>query len=365
MIEPIRVLHVVTYMGRGGLETMLMNYYRHIDRDKIQFDFLVHRDFEADYDSEILSLGGKIYHLPKLNPLSLNYRKQLDSFFKQHKEYKIVHVHQDCLSAIVLKVAKKAEISVRIAHSHSSSQDKNVKYLIKLFYRQFIPKYATDLFACGREAGDWMFKEKNYHVVRNAISSKDYIYKSNIRMKIREDLNLKNDFTIGLVGRFSYPKNHDFLLDIFNELVNINPNSKLLLVGDGDLRLQIEEKINKLTLKDKVILTGVRTDISDLLQAMDVFVMPSLYEGLPLSIIEAQASGLPCFISDKVPIECKKTDLVTQISLSESPEYWAKQILHTKDIERRNTYEEIVESGFDIEENAKLLQEFYIRKVGD
>lgn len=128
MNEPIRVLHVVTYMGRGGLETMLMNYYRHIDRDKIQFDFLVHRDFEADYDSEILSLGGKIYHLPRLNPFSLNYRKQLDLFFKQHKEYKIVHVHQDCLSSIILKYAKKNNIPVIIAHSHNANQDKNLKY---------------------------------------------------------------------------------------------------------------------------------------------------------------------------------------------------------------------------------------------
>ncbi len=364
-MKQIRVLHVVTHMQRGGLESMIMNYYRNIDRDKIQFDFLVHRNYESAYDKEIESLGGKIYHLPVLNPLSLNYRKQLNQFFQQHPEYKIVHVHQDCLSSVILKAAKKNNVPVRIAHSHNANQDKNLKYLIKLYYRQFIPKYATDLFACGKEAGDWMFKGKEYQIVTNAISAKNYTYSIPTKNKIRDELKMANEYVVGLVARFSLQKNHDFLLDIFNEIVKINSNSKLLLVGDGDLRQQIEEKINNLYLQDKVILTGVRSDVSDLLQAMDVFVMPSLYEGLPLSIVEAQASGLPCFISDKVPIECKKTDLVTQISLSESPEYWAKQILKVKDMERRNTYKEIVESGFDIEENVKQLQEFYLRKAGE
>ncbi len=364
MNDAIRVLHVVTYMGRGGLESMIMNYYRNIDRNQVQFDFLVHRNYESAYDKEIELLGGKIYHLSVLNPFSLNYRKQLNQFFQQHVEYKIVHVHQDCLSSIILKYAKKNNVSVRIAHSHNANQDKNIKYLIKLYYRQFIPKYANDLFACGKEAGDWMFKGKEYQIVTNAIPAKNYIYSIQTRNKIRDELNIHDEFVVGLVARFSLQKNHDFLLDIFNGIVKINPNSRLLLVGDGDLRSQIEEKIKNLHLQYKVFLTGVRTDVSDLLQAMDVFVMPSLYEGLPLSIVEAQASGLPCFISDRVPIECKKTDLVTQISLSESAEYWAKQILKVKGMKRRNTYKEIVDSGFDIEENAKQLQEFYLKKAG-
>ncbi len=154
----IRVLQIVTYMGRGGLETMLMNYYRNIDRQQVQFDFLVHRDFEADYDQEIRELGGKIYRMPRLVPWNRLYRKKLKEFFREHPEYKIVHVHQDCLSSVALQCAKESGVPVRIAHSHNSSQDKNLKYLIKRFYMKKIPKYATGLLACSREAGDWMFK---------------------------------------------------------------------------------------------------------------------------------------------------------------------------------------------------------------
>ena len=143
---PIRILHVVTYMGRGGLETMIMNYYRHIDREKVQFDFLVHRDFEADYDQEIRSLGGKIYHISRLVPWSSSYKKELKNFLKEHPEYKIVHVHQDCLSSVALQCAKECDVPVRVAHSHSSSAVKNLKYPIKLHYMKKIPCYATKLY---------------------------------------------------------------------------------------------------------------------------------------------------------------------------------------------------------------------------
>lgn len=159
MKQPIRVLHVVTYMGRGGLETMLMNYYRHIDRTKVQFDFLVHRDFEADYDQEINELGGRIYHVSKLIPWSRKYKQELKCFFRDHPEYSIVHVHQDCLSSVALKCAEECGIPVRIAHSHNINQDKNIKYLIKLHYMKNIPKYATDCFACSVEAGEWMLRD--------------------------------------------------------------------------------------------------------------------------------------------------------------------------------------------------------------
>ena len=154
----IRVLHVVTYMGRGGLETMLMNYYRNIDRSRVQFDILVHRNFEADYDKEILSMGGRIFHISRLVPWSRSYRKKLKNFFLEHPEYRIVHVHQDCLSSVALQCAKECGVPVRIAHSHNRNQDKNIKYLIKLYYMKQIPKFATEYFACSKEAGDWMFK---------------------------------------------------------------------------------------------------------------------------------------------------------------------------------------------------------------
>ena len=204
----IRVLQVVTYMGRGGLETMLMNYYRHMDRDKVQFDFLVHRDFEADYDQEILSMGGKIYHVSRLVPWSRGYREGLKRFFKEHPEYKIVHVHQDCLSSVALECAKECGVPVRIAHSHSSNQDKNIKYLIKRHYMKQIPQFATDCFACVKDAGDWMFEGQSYQILHNAIDASVYAYSSEKAITIREELNVGRNLVMGHVGRFNAQKNH-------------------------------------------------------------------------------------------------------------------------------------------------------------
>ena len=358
----IRILHIVTYMGRGGLETMIMNYYRNIDRNRVQFDFLVHRDFEADYDEEIKELGGKIYRLPPLNPLSKEYLSKLDSFFKEHKEYKIVHSHIDCMSAIPLKYAKLNGVPVRIAHAHSSNQTKDLKYPLKLFYKTKISKYANNLFACSNDAGRWMFgKSADFTVLNNAIDTEKYLFNNNTAQKVRKELNIKNDsLVIGHVGRFENPKNHIFIIDIFAELLKNNSNSVLLLVGEGSLRKSIEEKVNSLGISNKVIFAGLRTDVNELLQAMDVFLFPSLYEGLPVSIIEAQASGLPCLISDKVPIECKKTDLVYHMNLSDSPDKWAGKVVELSKIKRKNAYEEIKESGFDIKANAEKLEEFYL-----
>lgn len=358
----LRVLHVVTYMGRGGLETMIMNYYRNIDRNRVQFDFLVHRDFEADYDEEIKELGGRIYRLPPLNPISKEYLSKLDNFFKEHKEYKIVHSHIDCMSAIPLKYAKLNGVPIRIAHSHNSSQAKNLKYLLKLFYKTKISKYANNLFACSNDAGRWMFgKSADFTVLNNAIDTEKYLFNNNTAQKVRKELNIKNDsIVIGHVGRFESQKNHSFIIDIFAETLKKNSNSVLFLVGEGSLRKSIEEKVNSLGIKNNVIFAGLRTDVNELLQAMDVFLFPSLFEGFGIVALEAQASGLPCLISDKVPIECKKTDLVYQMKLSDASDKWADKLVELSKIERKNTYEEIRESGFDIKANADKLEEFYL-----
>lgn len=360
-MEPIRILHVVTYMGRGGLETMLMNYYRNMDRTKIQFDFLVHRDFEADYDLEILSLGGKIYHVPRLNPFDRNYIKTIDNFFNIHNEYKIVHSHLDCMSGIPLKYAKKNGIPIRIAHAHTKSQDKNLKYPIKLVAKQMIPQYATKLFACGNEAGSWMFHGRKFNILNNAIDAEKYQYNEKIRTKCREQLKLHNQLVVGHVGRFSPPKNHDFLIEIFYELLKKKPNSKLLLIGDGEGRKLIEKKAIRLGIKNQVLFLGVRSDVSQLMQAIDVFVFPSLYEGLPVTLIEAQAAGLPCLISNQVPLECKMTDLVHVKKLSDDASIWADKILDLSKKERKNTMSYIKECGYDIHVNAQRLQSYYLR----
>ena len=366
MNPPVRILHIVTYMGRGGLETMIMNYYRHIDRSMVQFDFLVHREFRADYDDEIEALGGRIFRIPKLVPWSKNYLRTLEAFFRNHPEYKIVHVHQDCLSSVILKVAKACCIPVRIAHSHSGSQDKNLKYLVKLFYKQFISTYATHLFACGKEAGDWMFGGAPFRVLNNAIDSNQYSYNEEQRINVRESLGIPKDaFVIGHIGRFNSVKNHAFLLDVFAKAKQQNENLKLLLVGDGDLRAKMEQKAEFLGITNHVIFTGIRSDIPDLLQAMDCFVFPSFYEGLGIVAVEAQAAGLPCIVSDGVPTECDKTNLVKHIPLSAGVVQWADEILKTHTISRRDTREEIIQAGYDITANAEWLQNFYLEQRKD
>lgn len=360
----IRVLQVVTNMRRGGLETMLMNYYRHMDRNKVQFDFLVHRDFESAYDREIMEMGGRIYHISRLIPWSSLYKKKLQEFLNNHPEYKIIHVHQDCLSSVALKCAMKCRIPVRIAHSHSSSQDKNWKYLVKLYYMRFIPKYATDLFACGRAAGDWMFSGHKYRLVKNAIETEKYCYSRDRAKIIRNGLHINNEIVIGHVGRFSSAKNHSFLIDIFTECIKINKNIKLLLIGEGENQDEIKKKVKERGLVDVVIFTGARSDVDDLMQVMDVFVLPSLYEGLPLTMIEAQTAGLHCVISDRVPDECiVSSDLVTYCKLEESPLKWAEIILKKAQLPRINHIQEIKEAGYDIVSAAKDLENFYLRSM--
>lgn len=364
MMMPIRVLQVVTHMERGGLESMLMNYYRHIDRTKVQFDFLVHRQERAAFDDEIESLGGRIYRLPRLVPWSKSYLSALNRFFDEHPEYKIVHVHQDCLSSVILKVAFHHKIPVRIAHSHSASQDKNLKYLIKLWYKQSIPKYATDLFACGKDAGNWMFSGAKYQVINNAIETSTYTFSETRRKEVRRKLGIREELVIGHVGRFNHPKNHPFLLDIFAYLLKQLPNAILLLVGGGEDMPKIQAKAQSLGIADHVRFLGVRSDVADLMQAMDVFVFPSLYEGLPVTMVEAQASGLPCLISDKVPRECILTEgLVEVIPLSASADGWAEKILTMRNISRTDRHNEIAAHGFDINAEAVKLQEFYLGAV--
>ena len=366
MDQPIRILHVVTYMGRGGLETMIMNYYRHINWSKIQFDFLVHREFRADYDDEIEALGGRIFRIPRLVPWSKNYLRTLEAFFRNHPEYKIVHVHQDCLSSVILKVAKTCGVPVRIAHSHNSSQDKNLKYLIKLFYKRQIPTYATQLFSCGKDAGDWMYDGAAYHVLNNAIETGAYAYTADRRLEIRKAIGVgDNTFCVGHVGRFYQQKNHTFLFEVFAQIKQMQENSILLLVGDGELRTAMEQKAASLGISDSVIFAGVRSDVADLMQAMDCFAFPSLYEGLPVTMIEAQAAGLPCIISEGVPAECDKTGLVKRIPLSAGTDQWAKEILKTRATSRRDTREKIVQAGYDIAANAELLQNFYLEQWKD
>lgn len=352
-----RILQVVTYMGRGGIETMLMNYYRRMDREKIQFDFLVHRDFRADYDDEIEALGGKIYRIPPMNPVSGSYRRTLTDFFREHP-YRVVHCHLNYMSGVVLAAAKKAGASVRIAHAHTASMAPGWKQAVRRLCKYLIPNTATYLLACSGEAGSAIFGKHPFSLMANAIDSANFTPNENLRTQVRKELNLKDAFTLMHVGRMIYAKNHGFLLAVFAEIQKAEPFAKLVLVGDGELHSEIEAKA-ALFPEGSVLLLGTRTDIPRLLQAADVFAFPSVFEGMPVTMLEAQAAGLPCVKSDTITDECIVTDLVTSLPITD-PALWAKTILEKRHTPRRDQLDAIRASGYDIADAAKKLERFYL-----
>lgn len=369
-MEPIRILHVVAIMNRGGLETMIMNHYRKIDRTKFQFDFLVHRKEEGVFDEEIKALGGKIFYLPKFNPLKIwNYNKALDNFFRHNTEYKIVHSHYNALSMWVLRTAKKHKIPVRIAHSHLAYPNFNYQSPIYWYARQKINKYCNYKFACSKEAGDWLFGEdysSEVVIFKNAIPLDKFIFDSKIRDKVREDLKLTNKLVLGHVGRFHPSKNHKFLVEVFHEVYKRNNSSHLVLIGDGSEKEKIKSMARELEVEKNISFLGIREDVAEIMQAMDVFVFPSKFEALPVTLVEAQASGLRVIASDTLTSEVAFTDSLTFKSLDSGRTDWADEILHEKNKSvRKNAYQDIKQSGYDIEENIAFLTKFYTDSINN
>ncbi len=367
MSNPIRVLQVLAGMNRGGAETFIMNVYRNIDRTKVQFDFVLFRKEECDYNEEIRKLGGKIYWIPRYNGRNhFIFKRAWRTFFKEHPDYKVIHGHVRSTASIYLKIANKYNLTT-IAHSHStSSRGSGAEQLFKNIIQLPIRYTADYLFSCSDEAGEWLFGKKsiqkeNYRIVKNAIDTEEFKYNRIRRDEIRKQLAIQNKFVIGHIGTFTTPKNHTFLIDIFKAVHEQNREAVLLLVGDGVLRSSIEKKIEELRLSDSVKLIGVRSDIPDLVQAMDIFVFPSLFEGLPVTVIEAQTSGLPCIISDTITTEVKITNSIKSLSLKEAPDYWSGEILNIdNNLIRDNQNKLISENGYDIREVASWLQNFYI-----
>lgn len=356
----LRVLQAVTCMDRGGLETMLMNYYRHIDRTRVQFDFLTHRAREGAYDKEIYSLGGKIFTVSRQNPLSLAYRHALHKFFSAHPAYTVVHAHLDCLSGVVLGCAKQHGVPVRIAHAHTTNQLHDFKYPIKGLYKRIIPRTATDLLACGEDAGRWMFGSAPFLVLPIAIDTEKFRFDKDMRENMRRTLGItKEELLIGHVGQFRKEKNQAFLLDVLHSLRACGTKAKLLFVGDGEKRAAVQNRAAALGLTPYVLFLGVREDVPALLHAMDVFCMPSLYEGMPLAVLEAQAAGLPCLVSDGVPKDCLQTPRARQFPLSAPPSKWAEAILAESKV--LSAAPPVLQS-FDICENARMLTAYYLQK---
>lgn len=361
----------------GGLENLIMNIYRNIDREKIQFDFLVTREEDGIFDEEIKSLGGKIYNIPHMSKVGYKkYTSILYNFFKEHPEYKIVHCHRDALCSIYLNQARKANIPIRIAHSHTMrlSETRDIKgiitALIKKYCMPFTVKNATHYFACSKDAGEWLFGKKvvneKLQIINNGIDTKKYIYDENISKKIRSELNIsKETLLIGHVGRFDIAKNHDFLIDIINKLKLEMEDFKLCLVGEGRLKVDIEEKIKRLNLQDNVIFLGIRNDINELMMAFDIFTFPSLFEGLGIVLIEAQASGLKSLTSDQVPKEADmKVGLLDFLSIDDI-DYWIDEIKIVSENKQKlredrcSNQESIIKNGYDIFTTTSYIQDFY------
>lgn len=364
--QPIRVLNMFTIMDRGGAETMVMNYYRHIDRTKVQFDFLVHREQRSAYDDEIERMGGRIYRMRPVYPQNFSrYKRDLRTFFRAHPEYKIIHSHMSELGYFAFREAERQGVPVRICHAHNAPHGFDAKMIIRTYFKKRMMPYLTHLFMCGEESGKWLYGEKNksrFIMLNNAIDAAVYSFDVSKREEMRRQLDLTDKLVVGHVGRFNPQKNHAFLLDIFAALLKKEPNAVLLLAGGGEDMPKIQAKAQALGVAEHVRFLGVRSDVADLMQAMDVFVFPSLYEGLPVTMVEAQASGLPCIISDKVPPECILTDgLVNIMPLSASPEAWAEKILTMRAVPRTDRRAEIAAHGFDITTEAVKLQEFYLK----
>ena len=365
MSNIVRIAQIIGRNAKGGVESVVFNYYNFIDKSKFQFDLIIHSDSPYEIPDDIVQLGCKVYKVPPYKYL-FSYIKALKHIF-QTGNYEIVHSHMSTISVFTLFAAKMANIPVRIAHSHVTAGKGKGEFLRNIFkyiLRLFSKLFPTHLFACSEYAGRWMFGNKAFEegkitIINNAIDYKKFIYNKKIREKIRNSLNLKDEFVVGSVGRFMPQKNHDFLIDIFYDVFKKNNKSALLLIGDGELRTHIEGKVKRLNLQDNVFFLGVRDDVNELFQAMDVFVLPSLYEGLGMVAVEAQVSGLPTIVSNRLPNEVKLLNLIEFLDLNEKSEKWAESILSKRCFERLDISNEANIKKFSVSDEVKKLEAIY------
>lgn len=329
-----RVLHVVPNMNVGGLETFIMNVYRNIDREEIQFDFLEHYTDTSYYDDEISKLGGNIYHFSLRNDNNIfKYIIKLNKFFKEHKEYKVIHCHMESIGAVVFLIAKVHGVEVRIGHAHTDSVPNGIKGKVKRITSLFFKYFTTVNLACSKEAGNYLFKDRKFRVIPNGIDFELFKFDESKRMFLRNKYKFNDDdFIIGHVGRMDDAKNQLFLLDVFNEYYKNNSKARLVLVGDGELKFKLVDRINELNLADVVLLLGVRSDVNELMSMFDLFAFPSKFEGLGIVLIEAQINGLRTLASDVIP---KNTNISNYISyLPLEVKCWVNEL--NKDIVRDN-----------------------------
>lgn len=394
MEKPIHVLHVLGGVSLGGAESRIMDLYRQMDREEIQFDFLVHSSAVKNgfqearrigvragnqdekekecarkpefYDEEIQTMGGHIYVLPKFKVYNyLIYRKAVKAFFAAHREFRVVQGHMTSTAGIYLPAAKRAGVPVTVAHARNAGVVKGLKGLATRFLRRGLAKKADCCFACSQLAGQDVFGEAamkagQVKVIYNAIDVNKFTYDEKVRQEVRAQLGLSGELVLGHVGRFQYQKNHPYLLEVFAAVCEKREDAALLLLGDGEDRSAMEEKCRRLGIADRVHFLGNRKDAWRFYQAMDFFLLPSFFEGLPGVLVEAQAAGLCCMVSDTVTREAKATDLVTYLSIEETPEKWAEDILKQTGYARGDTSQEMRAAGFDVRTQAEGYRRFYL-----
>lgn len=362
MPEITRVLHMIGSLEIGGSQAMIMNLYEKIDRKQLQFDFIVDHPEQTYFLKKIETLGGKVYFMPTFKGVNVTEIKHAwNQFFKEHPEYKILHSHVRSYASLYIPIAKKHGVKT-IIHSHSTSNGSGITSIVKRIMQYPLRYQADYLMACSNESGRWLYGKKaclkdNYFFLPNAIDTEKYRYSEDVANNYRAELGLAGKFVIGHVGRFHEAKNHMFLLEVFADVAKRRPDAMLLLVGDGDLRSSIEEKIKELQIEDRVILAGSRADVAEIMSAMDVFVFPSLYEGLPVTVVEAQAAGLHCVISNRITEDVDISELVERLPINNT-ESWTERIL-SMDVNRIDVMPKIKQAGFDVNDSACRLMDFY------
>lgn len=384
MGEAVRVLHVLGNTNLGGAESRIMDLYRHTDRNRVQFDFLVHSGEEGFYEKEIRELGGRIFRVPRFRIYNyFSYRKALKEFFQKHHEFALVQGHMTSTAAIYLPIAKKAGVKKTAAHARSAGVDKGLKGTMTRFLRRNLADKADYLFTCSELAGISVYGEKAVQegktiFIPNAIDCAGFTFDPEKRKKMREELGLTDAIIIGHVGRFHYAKNHEYLLRVFAELCRMSAGAggstaetgadqkyHLILLGEGPLMEDTRKLAEELCVADRVHFLGNHKNIADYYQAMDYFVYPSRYEGMPGTIVEAQASGLPCLMSDTICREVIATELVETMSIEKEPKVWAEELQRRMDAlvskqENREKYAaKMAAAGFDVQAQAERMMRFY------
>ena len=371
MAEKVKVLYFVDRLRHGGIQQLLMEILRNIDKEKVQIDVLVFDDGQIyPLEEEVKNLGINLYKIEGWIKTPLSYIKQkkvLDKFFKEHNDYKVVHLNSSSKNFLVLKEAKKYGIPIRIAHAHSVGfQTKNkIKIRIGNILKNQLIKNVTNYFACSKIAGEWLFGKEivefnKFKLIHNAVDYNKFKFNENIRNKIRDELKIdSNCILFGNVGRFTHLKNHTFLIDIFEKIHKKNKNTKLIFIGIGEKEEEIKQKVNNLKLNEDVIFAGFKSNVNEYFSAMDALIVPSLYEGLSIVGIEAQSSGLPCFMSETVANEVKVANNLKFISLKKSAEEWADEILKS-DLERKDNEIKLKEAGYFMEDMIKELERIYL-----